>query len=69
MKTNTNIPNSLFFDFSKNLKQLRLEVQSPKTLLKTCFKLWGNSNFSLVKTLAKIPKNWGLYRPYPETSR
>ena len=31
--------------------------------MKTCFKLWGNCNFSLVKTLAKIPKNWGLYRP------
>jgi len=31
--------------------------------LKTCFKLWGNCNFSLVKTLAKIPKNWGLYKP------
>ena len=31
--------------------------------MKTCFKLWGNCNFSLVKTLTKIPKSWGLYRP------
>ena len=31
--------------------------------MKTCFKLWKTGNFSLVKTLAKTPKSWGIYSP------
>ena len=34
-----------------------------KTLLKTSFKNQRIGKFQLSKTLAKNPKEWGLYRP------
>jgi len=63
MKTNTISQNLVLFDFPKTQNNKDWKFKAQKLFWKTCFKLRETGNFSLVKTLAKIPKSWGLYRP------
>ena len=48
-----------FFDFSNSLKQMKIDLLNPKTLLKTCIKtLVKVRNFAL-KILVKNQLKWG----------